>query len=183
MPLLLKPHPASPAPALRIEAEAERVDSSRLVLRFVLTGEIGALVLPPPAPPGPADGLWRHTCFEAFVRAPADAGYCEFNFAPSGQWAAYRFSDYRAGMKSIDGLPPPEIEATLDRGRYALAAAIDLEPALGPLAGLPWQLGVSAVIESRDGSKSYWALTHAPGEPDFHHRDCFALELPPPTPA
>jgi hypothetical protein len=33
------------------------------------------------------------------------------------------------------------------------------------------------VIEAIDGTLSYWALAHAPGSPDFHHLDCFALEL------
>jgi len=35
------------------------------------------------------------------------------------------------------------------------------------------------VIEEKDGAKSYWALAHPPGAPDFHHRDCFAIELAP----
>jgi hypothetical protein len=38
-------------------------------------------------------------------------------------------------------------------------------------------MGLSAVIEERDGMLSYWALRHAPGKPDFHRRDGFALEL------
>jgi hypothetical protein len=37
------------------------------------------------------DELWRHTCFEAFVRTSPAPAYYEFNFAPSTQWAAYRF--------------------------------------------------------------------------------------------
>lgn len=182
MRVTLEPHPDSFAPALRIEVEADR-ESGRLILRYVVTGEIGTLLLPPPMPPDRADELWRHTCFEAFVRAPAEAGYFEFNFSPSGQWAAYRFSAYRAGMAPINEAPPPEIEARLGGGSYQLAASLELEPALGLLAGLPWQLGLNAVIETRDGGKYHWALAHPPGEPDFHHRDCFALELPPPNPA
>ncbi len=39
------------------------------------------------------------------------------------------------------------------------------------------RLGLSAVIEQTDGTKSYWALAHPPGKPDFHHRDCFAHQL------
>jgi hypothetical protein len=42
----------------------------------------------------------------------------------------------------------------------------------------PWLLGLSAVIEEMNGRLSYWALAHPPGKPDFHHADCFALELP-----
>ena len=40
------------------------------------------------------------------------------------------------------------------------------------------RLGLSAVIEETSGRKSYWALAHPPGKADFHHSDCFALELP-----
>ena len=43
-----------------------------------------------------------------------------------------------------------------------------------------WRLGLSAVLEERDGTKSYWALAHPPGDtPDFHHEDCFAAQLAP----
>ena len=180
MRVTLEPHPDSFAPAFRIEAEAERTESGRLILHYVVTGELGTLLLPPPMPPGRADGLWHRSCFEAFVWAPGEAGYVELNFSPSGQWAAYRFSDHRAGMAPLDALPPPEIEANLQGARYELAAAVDLAPTLGPLAGRSWRLGLTAVIETRDGGKSYWATAHPPGAPDFHHRDCFALELPPP---
>ncbi len=46
-----------------------------------------------------------------------------------------------------------------------------------------WKLALSAVIEETDGTKSYWALRHPPGAPDFHHPDCFALTLEAPPPA
>jgi hypothetical protein len=46
------------------------------------------------------------------------------------------------------------------------------------LAGVPaLQLGLTAVIEDDSGNLSYWALRHAPGNPDFHDPDGFALEL------
>ena len=51
------------------------------------------------------------------------------------------------------------------------------------LDGAPWRIGLSAVIEERHGRKSYWALAHPPGKPDFHHDDCFAIELPAPSAA
>jgi hypothetical protein len=62
-----------------------------------------------------------------------------------------------------------------DSGSVEIAAAFDLAFALRE----PWRLGVSAVIEESDGAKSYWALKHAPGKPDFHHADSFAYELNP----
>ena len=54
--------------------------------------------------------------------------------------------------------------------------------ALGATIALPsdenWDLGLSAVLEERDGTKSYWALAHPSGKPDFHHPDCFIARLP-----
>jgi hypothetical protein len=38
-------------------------------------------------------------------------------------------------------------------------------------------IGLAAVIEEKSGTLSYWALRHAPGKPDFHHPDAFALVL------
>lgn len=58
-----------------------------------------------------------------------------------------------------------------------LSATLDLDR-LGLPADAPWRLGLSAVIEETSGAKSYWALAHAPGKPDFHHPDAFALDLP-----
>ncbi len=48
---------------------------------------------------------------------------------------------------------------------------------------LPVSIALSAVIEETDGTKSYWALRHPPGPPDFHHPDCFALTLEAPPPS
>jgi hypothetical protein len=175
MRLALLPHPGHPAPAIRVEAEAERAANGRLALRYRIAGAISGLLLPAPAAPGRADALWRHSCFEAFVRPAASADYWEFNFAPSGQWAAYRFSGYRRDMAAAEEMPPPEMEMLSAASRVELAATIGLEQ----LAGLAWQVGLSAVIEERSGRKSWWALAHPPGEPDFHHEDCFALQLPP----
>src|SRR3954470_11479759 len=99
----LVPHPASPpSPVREIRVRVER-DGSCLLLDYLLTGEIGELLLPAPRDPGPADELWRHTCFEAFVGRKASSEYVEYNFSPSQAWAAYRFSAYRTDMRK-DGL-------------------------------------------------------------------------------
>jgi len=50
-----------------------------------------------------------------------------------------------------------------------------IEPGIFPDRGS--KLALSAVIEEIDGTKSYWALAHPPGKPDFHHPDCFTLTL------
>ena len=178
MRLRLIPHPEAGTEAIaRFEVEASRLAPDRLQLVFTLDGTIDRLRLPEPAPPERADGLWQHSCFEAFVRAGEGDAYHEFNLSPSGRWAAYHFDYYRAGMANAE-IGPPATALDVEDGKLVLTATIDGLP-----AGRPWHVGLSAVIEERDGHRSYWALRHPPGKPDFHHRDCFALELPPPAQA
>lgn len=162
-------HPASAGPDIAIAVDVERRGGT-LRLRYEVDGPLDALVLPPPAEPRRADNLWRHSCFEAFVGT--GTGYVELNAAPSRAWAAYRFDGYRDGMREAE-LAPPLIEVSKTR-RFVLTLTFALPPdASGPL-------GLSAVIEAKDGTLSYWALAHPPGAPDFHHPACFALELPAP---
>jgi hypothetical protein len=157
--------------ALRIEVEIARPSAPVLILDYVVSGNPTDLNLLPVAAPARTDGLWQHTCFEAFVRPACGDSYFEFNFAPSTQWAAYRFDGYREGMAAAE-IAAPRIEVARAPQRYVLRAQLTL-----PGEGV-WRLGLSAVIEETSGRKSYWALAHPPGKPDFHHCDCFALELP-----
>jgi len=178
MRLALRLHPDSRCAAVtRIEVEAARPRPGGLVLRYLVAGAIGDLRLPPAAAPARTDGLWQGTCFEAFLRAPPDAAYCEFNFAPSTQWAAYRFDAYREGMRTAGEIGAPRLEIEATGASLHLQAALDLAgmPALPGDAA--WRLGLAAVIEEADGRKSYWALAHPPGRPDFHRADSFVHEL------
>jgi hypothetical protein len=147
-----------------------------LHLSYIVTGKLNEVRMPPVVVTSRSDQLWRHTCFEAFVRASAGASYYEFNFAPSTQWAAYRFSGYRTGMRVASEIGAPAIDVNSNDDCYTLQVAL----ALGRLTELPrnapWRLGLSALIEDTSGCKSYWALAHPPGKPDFHHADCFAYE-------
>jgi len=120
------------------------------------------------------DGLWQRTCFEAFVRQ-GDNAYVEFNLSPSGQWAAYDFDSYRSGMRNREVLAP---KITVESGPFEVVLTADLD-----VADLSGALALSAVIEETDGTKSYWALAHPPGRPDFHHAACFAAALPAPNEA
>ena len=168
----LHPHPDSGATATwSISAKAERAAQGRLELTFILEGQLDQIRIPGPAPSERVDGLWQHTCFEAFIMPAGGDAYYEINLSPSTRWAAYSFSSYREGMTPV--LEDPGIASRSDGDRLVLKASI---------SGLPegeWQVGLSAVIEAKDGNRSYWALNHPPGKPDFHHRDCFALRLPP----
>lgn len=172
----LIPHPDTPAQAISgLDVRAQR-QGALLLLRYRAGGDIGRLLLPPPSAPVRTDELWRHTCFEAFIAA-AGGGYYEFNFAPSGEWAAYRFSAYREGMADLP-IDAPQTEARAEDGVFDLIVSLDLA-SLPKLAAAPaWTVALTAVIEEADGRKSYWALAHPPGKPDFHHSDGFALQLP-----
>ena len=161
----------------RIEVSLARPRPDALLLHYVVAGEIGDLRLPPQAEPARVDELWKHTCFEVFVRPYADERYFEVNMAPSRQWATYAFSGYRSGMRAAEEIEGPDIETSVRAGRFFnLRAALDLSR-LPALEG-PWRVGISAVIEETSGAKSYWALAHPQGKPDFHHADSFALNLP-----
>ncbi len=143
-----------------------------LGVTYVLEGDVAALVIPPATEPKRADGLWQHMCLELFLCDGWCEAYREYNFSPSGEWAVYDFADYRKGMMDV-GLAAPDIAVSVEPG----IVRCDVVAPCGFTAG---RIGLSVVIEEKSGAKSYWALTHPPGKPDFHHPACFAAELPAP---
>jgi len=173
--LSLWPHPDTPCCArIQLVARVER-KMGLVSVHYHITGEVGRLLFAAPVDPCRADGLWQTTCLELFLRdANEPAAYREHNFAPSLAWAAYDFTGYREGMRGAN-MPAPAISIEQGPDRFDLIAHIAL-PSQAPL-----HIGLSAVIEEKDGTKSYWALAHPPGKPDFHHPACFALELPAPS--
>lgn len=177
----LHPHPATPGPGIGgLHGRATRHADGLLHLQFTLSGHGTILRLPEPGPAERADGLWRHTCFAAFVRTPGARRYLELNASPSTAWAVYAFDDYRAGMRALAPEPPPAV-----RGNRGTSLTIEVTLPLDTLGLAPdgaLELGLAAVLESTAGSLSYWALSHAAEEPDFHHPGSFVLTLPPPTP-
>ena len=164
------------APLRGFTVRAARPAPAHLVLEYALEGDLEQVRFPLPAAPdpGPTDGLWRHTCMEAFVGSPSPGPYLEFNFATSGQWAAYRFSGYREGMAPLTGIRPPRIEVRTQSDQLLLSADLEL-PA--QLAAGHLRLALTAVVENVQGQLAYWAQRHAPGRPDFHHPHSFVLEI------
>ncbi|HEX8482498.1 MAG TPA: DOMON-like domain-containing protein [Allosphingosinicella sp.] len=179
MPVLL-PHPSTPRDDLFLTAEAERY-GTELLLRVDVTGAIEQIVVPASSDaPTRRDELWRQTCFEAFVRPSRSPAYQELNLSPSGDWAYYHFDDRRSGMSSPE-MGPPATDFAVGADKLSLRASIDLATLLSP--AVPWDIGLAVVLETIDGARSYWALAHPSGAPDFHDPDCFVLHLPPPTAA
>jgi hypothetical protein len=155
-----------------IEVHANRTGHV-LSLRYYVDCALHCLAIPDLSEPERSNNLWQHTCFEAFVGADGTR-YCEFNFSPSSRWAAYLFDGYRTGIGEWAEASDPTIALELSDDHLALEATIGIFGLTGPLS-------LSAVIEETDGTKSYWALAHPPGKPDFHHPTCFAATLPPPS--
>lgn len=169
-------HEETPAAAVKsIEIAAELHANGRLWLRYHLNCHLDSLETGHPEPPERRDGLWQTTCFEAFVRVGESESYLEFNFAPSSEWAAYHFTGYRQGMAELC-IQTPEIGLDASETHFALEADIRLPP---DFRGTPLAVAICAVIEETGGTKSYWALRHPAGDPDFHDRACFTLQLLP----
>jgi hypothetical protein len=171
----LKPHPGV-APLAAVHAVAARVGVAGALLRleYRLRGDLAQLAIPPRATANRADRLWEHTCFEAFVAAGPDSGYCELNFAPSTAWAAYAFDGYRKGMRPLE-LAPPSIEVATAANELTVTAGVEL----AALSDAPWprRVGLTAVVEDRGGRRGFFALQHPRGTPDFHDAAGFAVLL------
>lgn len=176
-PAILRRHRDTPVSAVEGVKAFPRMEGRVLTVTYVLSGNIDRLRVPPARGAGRADGLWRHTCFEAFIAMQGTAAYYEFNFSPSGQWAAYSFRSYRDGAPIQNNNLDPGIAVRREANTLELKADIRLDhlPAVRERASL--RLGLSAVIEDREGRLSYWALNHPPGKPDFHYPENFTLHF------
>ena len=179
---ILLPHPVSEPGALQdlvheLSVSVVRTQANQLKLTYRLTGDLDALQLPEPRPPVRTDGLWRHCCFEAFIGHAGAHDYWEFNFSPSGAWAAYHFNAYREGMAPLLTGAPPVFTPNIGSESVGLSVLLDLSWLARSSAGAGLRLGLAAVVEDRARVLSYWALKHPAEKPDFHHRDSFVVEL------
>ncbi len=157
-------------PSGRIDVEVDWEGRSWIYVVFRASGFREGIVLPG-TEGGRRDELWRHTCCEVFGRR-SDGSYVEFNLSPSTAWAAYGFSGYRAEMADLD-VPEPRITFKETEGGFELTALVFWQE--WPHAEA---IGFSAVIETADGAKTYWALNHPSDKPDFHHPKSFVLKSP-----
>ena len=160
---------------LVVTASVELASATMLRFDYRMTGELAQLAIPHRAPSQRAARLWEHTCFEAFVATGPGARYCELNFSPSSEWAAYEFDGYRQGMRALALTSPPQITVAETRSALRVTASM----AIGELAhaSWPWRVGLTAVVEDRAGRLSYLALRHPRDNPDFHDAAGFAVQL------
>jgi hypothetical protein len=179
--LALTSHPDSRGgPVRRVRARVCRTPQAILAVNYRVEGDLARVRVPVPRPPRLAGGLWRHTCCEVFIARGGLPGYHEFNFAPSGEWAAYAFERYRERARLHESgarLSIPRVAMRSSAEELELEASIPLGQLSPAHACARLSLALAAVFEDEAGTLSYWALRHSPGRPDFHHPDAFALEL------
>lgn len=176
MRLNLQCHPLTPVSAIdQITVEWSMSETGTIWLRYHAVGIVEEVKLPDHLDQSQRmDNLWENTCFELFLGEPGTERYCEFNFSPSGNWAAYSFDRYRDGMGQLALVQTPEIYMDFSDTHMALEVTFGL-----PDIWIENELdaGLSAVIEMQNGEKSLWALAHPAARPDFHHRDGFTLKM------
>ncbi len=175
-------HPAGSAgPVSSLLVSGTLHSSGSLAVEFQLTAELRALrLVPSVCQPQRRDDLWRHTCFELFARRVGQPGYCEFNFSPCGDWAAYEFDCYRSTPREATQSPIEVNLHTSGLGQVQVRARIDLQSAFAAHAvatEADWRLNCAAVLESTDGSLSYWAVHHPGAKPDFHDAAGFCVRV------
>lgn len=168
----LKPHPGTtPLTPFQLDVTVTVLERN-LRLLYELHGDMSAIRIPAQATPQRLDDLWKHTCFELFIADDHSSAYEEFNFSPSGSWAAYQFLDYRQGAQNMQTTAP-----AFTRWSRAQSATLEVHwprPIGGLLASRDTHpIGLSAVIEDSQGELTYWSLAHPTEKPDFHNRAGF----------
>lgn len=151
------------------------------VLDYRISGVDSLEWCAPEARPARRDGLWQQTCGECFIADPTGPGYLEFNFSPSGHWAAYRFTDVRRGMQAHDWSQgvPPRIEQ-FEPGAWRVTLPWQALRLSGQGGQGPRRLGLTLVAQGARGY-SYWALRHPGATPDFHDPAGFIANLEVPS--
>jgi hypothetical protein len=168
---------AAPSPNIRIRASLQ-LSAQRALVRFEIEDPEGELLWPAPATkPARQEELWKHTCFELFLRDPTSGQYWEWNFSPSGDWGCFAFDSYRSKLptQGPQGLAQFRLEGW--GGVSYLECEIDLSfsPTLSFLSAnhKPIEYQLTAVGELQKGGLTYWALAHASSKADFHAAEAF----------
>jgi len=176
-------HPSRPAAGIdAVTVGLTPASTGQMEFRFRIAAPVGILQVPPPGTDVevPVDGLWQHTCCEVFLARMGQPAYREFNFSPSGHWAAYAFSATRQRDVSAEGDLRRRPEIQVNHGPDGFDMRVTLLPQHFPSGDQALCVGLSAVLEAAsDASCSYWALRHPTAVPDFHHRGAFALCIAP----
>lgn len=173
---VLFPFPdATSLPAISLSGTVARTEGV-LHLTYSLAGKLSDLDIPQPELRRyRRDNLWQTSCLEFFLAEANASNYWEFNLSPSGGWNVYRFTGYRAGMKTETAIASLPFHVTLTAEGLQLDIEVDINALLASKARV--RLVIAAVIQTRAGELTYWALHHPRKQADFHDREGFVLEI------
>jgi hypothetical protein len=152
-------------------------DGTMLYVQYLLAGDLWEIVMPAPAiKPCREDELWKRTCFEFFLAKDSQPEYWEVNLSPSGDWNVYKMDAYRrVGFQTEPLVHGVAITTQSKPDVFTLTAAVDLDRLLQIEESVI--VAIAAVLQTRDGRETYWALTHPASQADFHLRESFILAL------
>ena len=172
----LMPFSAQDLPAITIKGQVCR-QSNTFYVCHIIAGNLGAVTLPSlNANPARKDELWRTTCFEFFIAIKDTSQYWEFNMSPSGDWNVYVMDAYRqVGMREETRIKRFPFDVRKEVQGLSLEVAINLDLIIA--RERPIEVGVASVIQTMNGTATYWALLHPHPEADFHARESFVLEF------
>lgn len=118
-------------------------------------------------------GLWKGTCFEAFLRDQTSGEYLEFNFSGTGQWNVFYFK--AKGQELCEYMP-----LKLTYHRFIKAKRQRIFEFSFKLTDIPFQtdpskltLGLSTILCCDDDEVDYFAIEHKQEQPDFHDEHTF----------
>lgn len=172
----LVPFPAPIIPAVSLTGKLS-LQNNLLTLHYVLAGNLEEVLISQASlSPSRKDELWKATCFEFFLALKGQPGYWEFNLSPSGDWNIYRMDAYRRiGFCEESAISQPAFAARKETDRFSLDVSIDLTSIIPFEQEV--QMAVTAILQTKDGNETYWALIHPAPQPDFHTRESFILAL------
>ena len=171
---ILKPFSAEKVKFL-LEADAH-VEDSILKLEYCLIDKGDLFELPKSTQKWQAgdvvleDGLWNHTCFEAFLNPFGMGQYYELNFSLKPAWNQYQFDRYRYPQPPNKG---NDFELkTLVWDQFESRLIVELK---NNTKFRKFKVGLTAVLEEKSLTKHYCALAHKGAKPDFHLLESFTI--------
>jgi hypothetical protein len=162
---------------IKLDGQA-RWKGGNLELHYYLNYSDDDVMLPASreSEPQRCDGLWEHTCFEAFVGKPGDQGYWEINLSPSGDWNYYRLSGYRENLQADTTVEKLAITLEKNESGLELSCTVPLGALIESDTSL--EISLTAVLEHPTQGCSFWAWKHSGKEADFHLRDSLRILEP-----
>ena len=178
IPFALRPFDVSTNDSFHITISGEVIlEQNTLQINYQLQGDHMVEVNFPPLSQTSSrkDNLWEATCFELFVTSPESPRYWEYNLSPSGDWAVFRFTDYRENKANEPSISNIDIDTETDNSKqFILSSALPLPDML---TAPQLCIGISAVIKNHQGETYYYALEHHNHKPDFHDRKSFTIRI------